>query len=96
MLVFGDIMAQQEKTPDAGTAAKLTEEENAALLKAQLELFRKLKASGEKRLYYVPADKLLGTDAEACVDGVHFTDLGMIRYAACLEPVIKSALRNSK
>lgn len=40
MLYFGDTMAQQEKKLDAGTAVKLTEEENAALLKAQLELFR--------------------------------------------------------
>ena len=66
---------------------KVIREKNAA----QLALFRKLKAAGEKRIYYVKGDKLLGSDAEGCVDGVHFTDVGMMRYARRLAPVIKRA-----
>lgn len=68
---------------------KVIQDKNAA----QLALFRKLKATGEKRIYYVKGDKLLGSDAEGCVDGVHFTDVGMMRYARRLAPVIKRTLR---
>ena len=59
----------------------------------QKALYKRLKKAGEKRIYYVPTDKLIGKDGEACVDGIHFTDLGMMRYADCLAPVIRRALR---
>ena len=60
---------------------------------AQKRLFQKLKKAGEKRIYYVPADKLIGTDGEATIDGVHFTDLGMIRYADVLTPLLRKLTR---
>ncbi len=56
---------------------------------AQRRLFDKLKKAGEKRIYYIPADKLIGTDDEATVDGVHFTDLGMMRYSDAVTPLLK-------
>lgn len=43
-------------------------------------------------LYYLAGDKLLGSDGEATVDGVHPTDLGFQRMADALEPVLKSFL----
>lgn len=67
-------------------------ERNAAL-KA---VYDKLRKSGEKRLYYIPADKLIGLDGEATVDGIHFTDLGMVRYAEVVYPVLKKALKTNK
>lgn len=60
---------------------------------AQKALFHRLKKSGEKRIYYVPSKGLMGEDGEAAVDGTHFTDLGMVRYADKLVPVLKKALR---
>jgi lysophospholipase L1-like esterase len=36
---------------------------------------------------------MLGHDGEATVDGIHFTDLGLMRYAELLYPVIKSHLK---
>lgn len=60
---------------------------------AQHALYAKLKKSGEKRLYYVSTDGLIGDDGEATVDGVHFTDLGMMRYVEKMLPVMKKALR---
>lgn len=60
---------------------------------AQKELFERLRRQGEKFIYYVPADKLIGNDGEATVDGIHFTDLGMERYARVMLPVMKKALR---
>ena len=45
-------------------------------------------------LTYVPAGDLLGHDGEATVDGVHFTDLGFMRMARGLLPVLKPLLEN--
>ncbi len=43
--------------------------------------FQQLQQQGVQKIYYVPWDKLLGYDHEATVDGVHYTDLGFMRYA---------------
>ena len=40
-------------------------------------------------LHYLPADHIMGTDNEATVDGLHFADLGFMRYADLLEPIIR-------
>ena len=37
---------------------------------------------------------MLGEDGEATVDGIHFTDLGMMRYADLVCPIIKKAINN--
>lgn len=68
-------------------------EEVTSKNKAQRALYEKLKKSGEKRLYYVSTKGLIGEDGDATVDGVHFTDLGMSRYAERLLPVMKKALK---
>ena len=60
---------------------------------AQRRLFKKLKKSGEKRIYYIAAEGMIGDDGEATVDGTHFTDLGMMRYVEHVLPTIKKALR---
>ena len=60
---------------------------------AQLALYKKLRKAGEKKLYYVSTDGMIGDDGEATVDGVHFTDLGMMRYVEKILPVMKKALR---
>ena len=60
---------------------------------AQRRLFEKLKAAGEKKIYYIPAEGMIGEDGEATVDGTHFTDLGMVRYVDHVLPTIKKALK---
>ena len=59
---------------------------------AQKALFRKLKKAGEKKIYYVPSDGMTGRDGEGFVDGIHFTDLGMVRYADHLEKTLRKVL----
>ena len=56
-------------------------------------VYEKLKKAGEKRIYYIKGDRMLGTDGEATVDGVHFTDLGMVRYTEYVLPTLKKALK---
>ena len=58
-------------------------------------LYEKLREAGEKSIYYIEADDIMGHDGEATVDGVHFTDMGMVRYAEHVVPTIKKALRRS-
>lgn len=63
---------------------------------AQERLFRKLKKAGEKRIYYVSAEGMIGEDGEATVDGIHFTDLGAVRYVEHILPVVTRALRRAE
>lgn len=60
---------------------------------AQKRLFDTLKKQGEKKIYYVPAEGMIGEDGEATVDGIHLTDLGAVRYVEHVLPVIEKALR---
>jgi hypothetical protein len=52
-----------------------------------------LKKAGEKHIYYITAEGMIGEDGEATVDGCHFTDLGAMRYVDHVLPVIRKALK---
>lgn len=54
--------------------------------------YERLRASGMRGLLYVPGDQLLGDDGEGTVDGVHPTDLGFMRMAQTIGPVLESLL----
>ena len=56
---------------------------------AQRTMYKRLKAAGFGKLYLVSGEKLIGTDGEATVDYVHQTDLGAMRYAEVLYPLLK-------
>ena len=60
---------------------------------AQKRLYRKLKKAGEKRIYYIGAEGMIGDDGEATVDAIHFTDLGAMRYVEHVLPTIRKALK---
>ncbi len=55
--------------------------------------YQRLVDSGVQGLHYVPCDELFGDDGEATVDGTHATDLGFLRMAEALDPVLRSALK---
>ncbi len=52
------------------------------------EEYEKIKREGDENAYYLAHDNLIGSDGEATVDGIHFTDLGFSRMADKLEEVI--------
>jgi lysophospholipase L1-like esterase len=58
---------------------------NAALRKE----YERLVSEGVTGLTYVPGDALLGDDGEGTVDGTHPTDLGFLRMAGVLAPVLR-------
>lgn len=55
--------------------------------------YDRLLAAGVPGLYYVPGDKLLGDDFDATVDGTHPTDVGFVRIAEVLAPVLADILK---
>jgi lysophospholipase L1-like esterase len=69
---------------------------NGTSREALREAYRKLVAEGVTGLYYLEGDVQLGDDGEGTVDGSHPTDLGFLRMADALEPVIREALAGSK
>lgn len=61
-------------------------EKKNACLKKHFENFKK---NGEKNIYYLEGKDILGDDGEATVDGIHFTDLGFVRFSELLYPILK-------
>jgi lysophospholipase L1-like esterase len=47
------------------------------------------KARGDNQIELLSSVEMIGDDGEATIDGIHFTDLGFMRYADLLYPVIK-------
>lgn len=53
------------------------------------EEFESIQKKGDKNVFYLPTDKLIGFDGEATVDGIHLTDLGFARFATQLQKKIE-------
>jgi len=59
------------------TRREVVDEKNGILR----EKYDEMMAQGFKNVYYVGSEGSIGDDHEGTVDGVHFTDLGFLRYA---------------
>lgn len=69
---------------DQNTAAFVNDKNN--LLK---DIWQERKTQGDRNIFYMKGDNLIGDDLEATVDGVHLTDLGFLRMAEKMYPEIK-------
>lgn len=56
-------------------------------------IYKEKRKQGDRKLYYVKADALIGEDREGTVDGVHLTDLGFLRLAEHLYPEIRKRIK---
>jgi hypothetical protein len=65
------------------------QEKNAALSK----IYFAQRKNGDRHLYYLKADKLIGNDFEGTVDGVHLTDLGFLRISQNMYPIIRKLIK---
>jgi hypothetical protein len=65
-------------------------DQNHAALKAAYDSLRK---DGVKNLHYISGDALYGTDSEGATDASHANDLGFMRQADVMEPVLRAAMR---
>lgn len=63
---------------------------------AQQRIYEKLRKAGEKNIFYIKSEGMLGDDGDATVDGTHFSDLGMLRYAEHVLPTLKKALARNR
>ena len=64
-------------------------DENHAALRAA---FQTLQKEGVKNLHYISGDHLYGDDAEGATDASHANDLGFMRQADVMEPILRAAL----
>ena len=60
------------------------------------EIYQRLTKAGDKRLFCVPTEKLIGDDGDGTVDGTHPTDLGFVRMADAIEPTLRRALKSGR
>lgn len=56
-------------------------------------IFLEQKKKGDRKMFYVDAGQLIGKDQESTVDGVHLTDIGFLRMAENLYPVLKKRMK---
>jgi hypothetical protein len=56
-------------------------------------IFKSLKRKGDRQIYLISSNSMLGYDGEGTVDGIHFTDLGFMRYVDLVYPILKKVLR---
>lgn len=66
-----------------------TFKDNAALK----SVYERLQSKGIKTMYYLKRNDYIGTDGEAFVDLVHPNDLGFMRMADALEPILRKAMK---
>jgi lysophospholipase L1-like esterase len=71
-------------------AESRSESKNVALR----EVYGALVAGGMEYLHYVEGAAFLGEDGEGTVDGVHPTDVGFMRQAKTLEPILRPLLHS--
>jgi dienelactone hydrolase/lysophospholipase L1-like esterase len=79
--------------------ASLKEISPTPLGRALRTAFEELKSQGVKDLYFLSNKGMLGDDREGTVDGVHPTDLGMLRHAEmftqALRPLLETRVTSS-
>lgn len=75
-IVFIECMMDEKAFFDDTTMNKINNKNIA--LKTEYE---KIVKNGFSNIYYIESKGALGNDHEATVDGVHFTDLGFLRFA---------------
>lgn len=68
-------------------------EERVERKRIQEKLVKNLKAHGDSNIYFVDGSEFLGPNFDECtVDGVHPTDLGFLRIADGLTPILNKIL----
>lgn len=58
-------------------------------------VYEQLKKEGYKQLHYLPATNLIGHDHEGTTDGSHLSDLGFMRQAAEVQPLLEKLMKKS-
>lgn len=85
------VLVEEADHPAAVFSSKRRTEklEKRATFRAE---FRALTDEGIERLHYVSGSDLFGQDGEATIDGIHPTDLGFMRQADVMTPILRGLL----
>ncbi|MFT5299582.1 MAG: hypothetical protein ACI87E_004712 [Mariniblastus sp.] len=86
------ILLVEDRVNTSAWIRKNAAQHHATNRKALKSAYDRLVASGQKQIYYLGHEHLLGTDGEGATDGSHPNDMGMVRYADAYEPVLKRIL----
>ena len=90
------IVLVEDRTYDYSWLKPSAMQRNLSSREELKKAYDRLLAAGVKGLVYVKGDGLLGDDNESTVDGSHPSDLGMVRMADSMEPVLRAALGGKK
>lgn len=74
---------------DRKIAKEIKEKNNALRV-----VFDALKENGYENINLISSENMIGEDGEATIDGIHFTDIGMMRYADLICPAIERILND--
>ena len=86
------IVLVEDRTYASAWIKQSSRERHRSSRAALVRAYDALIEGGARDLYYVPGDDLLGDDDEATTDGSHPNDLGFMRQADAIEPVLREAL----
>ncbi len=86
------IVLVEDRTYANSWIMKSKRERHAGSRSAFVHAYDALVSSGVKGLYYVEGENLLGDDMDGTTDGSHPNDLGFMRQADALEPVLRKVL----
>jgi len=91
------ILLVEDRTYSDAFLVPSKRERNLSSRAAYHKIFSELRAAGDRQLYYLKGDHLLGEDNEGTVDSSHPTDLGFLRqanaFAEALGPILFSDRR---
>jgi lysophospholipase L1-like esterase len=87
------IVLVEDRTYSDAHLLKSKRERNDSSRAALQAAFDKLVAAGDKHLDYIPGEHLLGDDDEGTVDSSHPTNLGFMRQADAMLPVLAPLLK---
>lgn len=87
------ILLVEDRSYQNGTVLSGPRQRNHSNRAALRKAYERLVAAGVKGLHYLEGERLLGADGEATVDSSHPTDLGFMRQAEALAPVLRRILR---
>ncbi|MFP6766003.1 MAG: SGNH/GDSL hydrolase family protein, partial [Planctomycetaceae bacterium] len=65
---------------------------NASSRAALRDVFNQLRSDGDRHIFYLKGEDLLGNDGEGTVDSSHPTDLGFLRQAEAFRRVLEPIL----
>ncbi|MFT5468893.1 MAG: phenylpyruvate tautomerase PptA (4-oxalocrotonate tautomerase family) [Verrucomicrobiales bacterium] len=86
------IVLVEDRTYDYAWIKKSLRERHSTSRAALRKAYENLLAGGMKKLFYIEGADLLGKDGDGTTDGSHPNDLGFLRQAEAMLPVLKQAL----